>query len=290
MYGGSETLSGHHTGGEDEWGCTWTKPAKGFSEGEVIKHPLDDWSKLKNYKFPDLTPTKKVIENTKEFIKKEKNSNNPRFIDLGFGDDRTWERYHFLRGFANAMMDTSEDNPNMYELLNKIAEINIKALEPLLELNIDAVSTMDDWGTQQSLMINPDTWRKIFKPIYKKYVDLVHQADKYIKLHSDGNTMQIIDDYIELGLDIYNPQFSCMNLGKLGAKVKDKLCICSDIDRQYILPRGKPNEVRKYVERVIGIFDNSNTGGLIGQGELGPDVPIENAEAMLETFYQSKRD
>lgn len=36
----------------------------------------------------------------------------------------------------------------------------------------------------------------------------------------------------------------------------------------------------------IEIFD-MGSGGLIGQGELGPDVPLENAEAMLEIFYQS---
>ncbi|MBU0478985.1 hypothetical protein KKC91_10520 [bacterium] len=282
-YSGSEALSGHHKGGEDVWGCVWMKPAEGYSEGEVIKHPLDNWNKLKDYVFPDLTPSSKHIESIKKRIREEKNSKNPRYISVGFGDARTWERYHFLRGFTNALIDIAEDASNMYELLNKIAEINIKALEPILELDIDGVSTMDDWGTQNSLMINPASWRKIFKPIYKKYINLAHQAGKHVRFHSDGNTLQIIDDYIEIGLDVYNPQFSSIDLDKLGEKVKGKMCICSDIDRQYILPRGKPDEVKEYVEKVIQIF--SNKGGLIGRGELGPDVPLENAEAMLRTFF-----
>ena len=126
-YIGSEALSGHRKGGEDEWGCIWMKPVNGFSEGEVIKRPLDSWDKLKDYKIPDLTLAKEEIKNIKKIIKKEKDSNNPRFIYIGFGDVRTWERYHFLRGFENSMIDIAEDNPNMYELLNKLSEINIKA-------------------------------------------------------------------------------------------------------------------------------------------------------------------
>ncbi len=266
---------------EDRWGCIWQRPGTGI-EGQVIKHPLNDWSKMRNYHFPNLTPNKKDIENIKKFIKKEKKKDNPRFILVGFGDGRTWERYHFLRGFTNALIDIAEDNPNMYELLNKIAEMNLKALLPILELEIDGVSTMDDWGTQSSLMVNPILWRKIFKPIYKKYINLTHEAGKYFFLHSDGNTLQIIDDLIEINLDVYNPQFSCMNLGKLANKVRGKMCISSDIDRQYILPKGRPNEVKEYVEKVIEMFWQE--GGLIDHIEIGPDVPLKNATSAFSAF------
>jgi len=285
-YEGSKALSGYKKGGEDVWGCVWTKPVEGFSEGEVIKHPLEKWDKLREYKFPDFTPTKEDIENIRGFIKKEKKRKNVRFIRWNFGDGRTWERYHFLRGFENSMIDVAEDNSNMYELLDKIVRINIKALEPLLELDIDAICSMDDWGTQTSLMINPVVWRKIFKPIYKKYIDLAHQAGKTFHFHSDGNTLAIVDDYIDIGLDVYNPQFSSLDLGELENKIRGKMCVLSDIDRQYILPKGKTSEVKEYVNKVIESFHHS--GGLIGQGEIGPDVSLENAEVMLFTFT-SKR-
>lgn len=158
-------------------------------------------------------------------------------------------------------------------------------LERQLEYDIDGISFMDDWGTQRQLMINPKQWRKLFKPAYQKIIDLVHQAGKFFYFHSDGNIMEIISDLIEIGVDVLNPQFSCMDLDELGRKCGGKICISSDIDRQYILPRGSVEEVKRYVKRVIEILGSHN-GGLIGRGEIGPDVPLANVEAMFEAFSE----
>jgi len=46
--------------------------------------------------------------------------------------------------------------------------------------------------------------------------------------------------------------------------------------------------VEAHVERVIALFGSHN-GGLIGDGEVAGDVPLENAEAMLRAFYERGR-
>ena len=54
---------------------------------------------------------------------------------------------------------------------------------------------MDDWGSQHGLLISPRTWRKVFKPLYKDYIDLAHSKGKKIFMHSDGFTAEIIPDF-----------------------------------------------------------------------------------------------
>ena len=74
---------------------------------------------------------------------------------------------------------------------------------------------MDDWGTQISLLINPQIWREIFKPMYKDYCDLAHSKNKYVFFHSDGFIEQIYPDLVEIGVDAINSQLFCMDIENL---------------------------------------------------------------------------
>ena len=51
-----------------------------------------------------------------------------------------------------------------------------------------------------------------------------------------------------------------------------------------MLLTGTPEDVTDHVRKTYAAFGLA-TGGYIGYGQVGPDTPIENAEAMLRTFY-----
>jgi hypothetical protein len=34
------------------------------------------------------------------------------------------------------------------------------------QTGVDGVSFMDDWGSQTALLISPEMWRRLFKPLY----------------------------------------------------------------------------------------------------------------------------
>jgi hypothetical protein len=61
------------------------------------------------------------------------------------------------------------------------------------------------------------------------------------------------------------------------------VCFRTDLDRQYIMPLGTPQEVKTHI---LDVFDHLGTkkGGIIACGEIGPDTPIENIQAMYKTF------
>ena len=64
-------------------------------------------------------------------------------------------------------------------------------------------------------------------------------------------------------------------------------CNC-DPDRQALLPRGTPRDIERTVRETfdgLARFD----GGLIGWGEIGSDVPLENVVAMVRAFAEWER-
>lgn len=258
----------------DEWGATWVEYIEGIS-GEVKKSPLDDWSKLKDYKIPSPQLAKK------EDIEKQKEN----YVGWG-GGCSLFERMQWLRGVENLYIDIAEDRSEVYELADRITdEYNIPIIKSNIEAGVEIMGFAEDWGSQRQLLINPNSFRKIFKPRYKKMFDICKSAGIYTWLHSDGMIMKIIQDFIEIGLNVINPQLSCMDLKKLREITYRKICIATDIDRQFVLVHGTPEEIRNYIKKVYEIFGDP-AGGLIYLGGIGGDSSFKNIEAMLKSFYE----
>jgi hypothetical protein len=119
--------------------------------------------------------------------------------------------------------------------------------------------------------------------MYKDYIDIAHKYEKKIFMHSDGYTLDIIPHLVELGLDAFNCQIFCMGVEKL-AYYKGKITFWGEIDRQYILPNGSVEDVKKAVISVReALWSN---GGCIAQCEFGLGAKPENINAVYEQWNE----
>jgi hypothetical protein len=140
---------------------------------------------------------------------------------------------------------------------------------------------MDDWGTQRGLLIHPDAWVEIFKPLYKDYIEIAHRAGKKIFMHSDGHTLAIYPHLVELGLDAFNSQIFCIGLDELAA-FRGKITFWGEIDRQHLLPEGNPAQIHEAVRKVHeSLWHN---GGCIAQCEFGPGAKPENVRQVFTSW------
>ncbi len=271
--------SGEVHGVVDEWGCVWDSLTDDYL-GQVIGHPLDEWEKMEGFAWPEPTVGVEAIYDMVEQVKADDHQHYV-LVQVGY----LWHRTNWLRGFENSLIDVLEDRPEMYFLRDKITDFLVKRVEILgrFKKYVDGVLVNDDWGTQQTLMIRPEYWRKIYKPAYARIVEAIHAHGFNAHLHSDGVTHAIMDDLIEIGFDELNPQMSCMDIEDLGKRFGGRVCFRADMDRQYTLPYGTPAEVAAYVQRMFDAFGRHN-GGYVGYGQIGADVPLANAEAMHAAF------
>ncbi|HZJ57652.1 MAG TPA: uroporphyrinogen decarboxylase family protein, partial [Clostridia bacterium] len=142
----------------------------------------------------------------------------------------------------------------------------------------------DDLGMQQSLPISPERWRKYLKPCYKSLYKYAHDNDRYVYMHSDGHIYPIIPDLIECGVDIINPQYRANGLGNLVEACKGKVCVNLDLDRQ-MFPFCTPDDIEEHIREAVEKL-GSPEGGLMLLAECGPDVPLENIEAICSALEE----
>jgi uroporphyrinogen decarboxylase len=266
---------GHYT---DEWGSVWHVAEAGVV-GEVKGPVLSDWSKLAHFKAPwpllknrDFSAVNRKCETSERFIISECIA-------------RPFERMQFLRGSEELFVDIAYGTPEFFQLRDIVHEYYLADMRAWCQSNVDAVMFMDDWGSNQSLLINPKTWRAIFKPLYKDYVDLIHAAGKFAFFHSDGHIQAIYGDLIEIGVDAVNSQLFTMDIEEIARLYKGKITFWGEIDRQHVMPFGTPDEVQRAVRRVRSALDDGS-GGVIAQCEWGKDNSAANVHQVYQTWLE----
>ncbi len=259
----------------DAWGSRWVNIQAGMI-GEMKYPALDDWSKLAHWK-PPYELLGKGFEDVNRTC-----AQSTKFIHLGL--PRPFERLQFVRGPANVYMDLAWGVPEIFRLLNIIHDYYMRHLEYVVHTDVDAVSFMDDWGSKSSLLISPRMWVEYFKPLYKDYCDMAHAHGKYVFMHSDGYIMDLYPHLIEIGVNAINSQLFTMPIEEIGRLYKGRITFWGELDRQYILPFGTPDDVREAVARVKrALWDDR--GGVIGEAEFNKGYPLDNIRAFFEAWW-----
>ena len=284
-FSGSER--GHWADGEvtcDDWGCGWLWNTPEYM-GQAVHHPLADWSTLASYRPPDPMTGQEGVA----LMQAEVDADQHRHFVFADGGE-IFQRMIFLRGMESLMVDLYEERDQVFTLRDLIVDVCLRRIEKWGSTNrVDGMILRDDWGTQQALMVNPELWRRIFRPAYQILVDAIHAAGAYASFHSDGVIHAILPDLVEIGCDEINPQAHVMDIEALGERFGGKVCVRADIDRQYALPHGSPEEVRQLVRRLHATF-GTHSGGYVGWAEMSSDVPLANGRAVLETCYALRYD
>ncbi|MEM3415671.1 MAG: uroporphyrinogen decarboxylase family protein, partial [Thermoproteota archaeon] len=219
----------------DEWGCVWQFNIDGL-QGQVIKHPLEDWNNLKNYSPPD--PDKGIApegEPTISWEVIESSVENARrrgdVVTVGMPHGFFFMRLHYLRGFTNLMKDFVLEPTGLEKLIEIVTNYNLALVERIAKLNVDIVTFGDDLGLQDRMPISEKTFRKFIFPSYKKIFQKVRSSGARVYLHSDGHIMEVVDDLIEAGVSVINLQDRVNGIENIEKKIKGRVCIDLDIDR-----------------------------------------------------------
>jgi len=258
----------------DAWGCTFENLQDGII-GQVKRPRLTDWSEAADLRFP-RERLQVELEKVTEFCQ-----GTHRFVLAGTCP-RPFERLQFLRGSETLYLDLNRPPAELLEFIQRLHAFYMEELAIWARTEVDALTFMDDWGSQRALLVAPELWREIFKPLYADYVALAHQHGKHAFMHSDGHITEIIPDLIEIGLDALNSQVFCMGVEELGRRFAGEITFWGEMDRQQLLPRGSAAEIADAARRMRAAFHRN--GGLIAQCEFGPGARPRNIYAFFEAL------
>ena len=257
--------------GWDQWGVLWDKILD-------VVHPIGEWDDLQQYQFPEVQPD--------GFPEAEIAACRRAGKTVVFGGAWqiiTFERYRTLRGFENCMTDPILYPDNCFDLISRIEQYNLRLIQRWIELGCEIVGFADDLGSMRQTLISPETWREFYKPSYKHYCQLIHDAGAKTWMHSDGGITAIIPDLIEVGLDILDPvQAECIDINQLAKEYGGQLVIWGGLD-SHAIGRGTYETVRRHTWGVIDTFQGFS-GGMVGtrSNYLLPSIDV--ALALYHAF------
>ena len=274
----------------DEWGI-YRKRCGYYCENVVS--PLAGLSKdqIARYTFPDP-------------------SDKSRFEGLGEKTKRLYENTDYalmagqaaslfylpteLMNFENFLYDLAFDRPKIELVVGRILEWMMEFTSHYLDEIGDYIECWwmgDDWGMQTGPIMNPEDFRAIFKPKYKKLVEMVKsKTNAKVCLHTCGATYWVLSDLIDVGIDIVHP-LQPTALGnddpvKIKKEFGEHLVFYSNIANTTTLPNGTVREVTEEVKRKIKALAPGGGYMFSGGHNIQADVPPENIVALFDTAHE----
>jgi hypothetical protein len=269
----------------DDWGCRWSR-TEHANMGQVVEHPLADWSAIDRYRPPD--PVNPFYF---ERLGPELDQARDRYVVVT-SHFNLIERLHMLRGFTETFEDFYLAPERVERLLDMILEFKLTQFDELhrrFSEGIDGIFLTDDWGTQNQTFVGLDIFDRFFADRYKALFGAIHDHGWHVHLHSCGRVNDLAPRLIEAGVDVLNlQQPRAYGLVEFGERFRGKVCFLATVDIQKTLPRGIEREVREEVRLLLEHW-STPAGGLIvfNYGDstaLG--VPAEMKQVMFDEFVR----
>jgi len=198
-----------------------------------------------------------------------------------------------MRGLENWICDLVLNIEFIDALHEILLNIYVETTELLLDAlgnNVDILMTADDFGFQNQPITSPEMFRERIKPGLKTMIETPkNTTTAKVGLHSCGSVYDLMDDFMDIGLDILNPlQSNAKNMhpNQIKKKTHGKLALWGGIDTHEILPKGSSTEVREEVKTKMSIY--SKNGGYIFSPDhnILMDIPPENIITTYEAAFE----
>jgi hypothetical protein len=128
----------------------------------------------------------------------------PVFGSVCEGHEMLWR----IVGSGNALLWIALYPDEIGRFVDRIHEFNLGIAEAQIEAApglLDGIVVWGDVAYTKDMLFSPGYWRKHFKPGVKALVDLCHGKGLPVIYHGCGNVKKIFEDFIEVGVDAYNP-------------------------------------------------------------------------------------
>lgn len=241
----------------DIWGNTWYR-IKGLSKaGEVYEPVVKTWDDLDTLELPDL-------DNPDYYLHARAlgESGDNRF-KMGFMPGWPFATVRYMRKMEQYFVDLIADREYIDILHNRVTTLLEGVIEQFGVAGLDGVMFCEDLGVQDRLLMSPEMWRDIFRPLYERLTSKAHEHSMKVIQHSCGYNYDLIDDLCDAGIDCLQfDQPLVYELTDLADKLKkNHVGLYSPCDIQQVLPTGDRDRIVAETKRLTETF----RGGLIAK-------------------------
>ncbi len=192
--------------------------------------------------------------------------------------------YHNLNG--SDFFSLIYDDPGLIEeMLTASTEYFARYVREALKLGFDVFMAGDDVAYKGGLMVNPEHFKKLYRPYAEKIYEPVLSAGIPIIFDCDGNPTEIIDMIIELGCaSLFPIDANGLDYRQVKKKYGKKLSLYGAIDTDPLI-RYSSDVVRDYVKEVVEVMKEGG-GYIAGTVSSVNEIPFENYMTMINTIHE----
>jgi hypothetical protein len=207
-------------------------------------------------------------------------SDFPVYGSVCEGHEMLWR----IVGSENTMLWIAEEPERLGRQIERICAFALELAKAQIKAADGRLDGMVVWGDvayRKGMLFSPAFWRRWFKPGVKAIVDVCHENGLPVIYHGCGNSARIFEDFIETGIDAYNPleAKAGMDVIELRRQFGHRIGFCGNMD-VLLWANGSEGEVRASVLRKLNA---AKGGGYIFQSDHSvPDnIAPERYESVL---------
>jgi len=272
-------------GGEimvDSWGCTQRRLKGRIRRGEIVKPAITDWAQLDSYQPPDIANPARY-----EHGPQAREEHADKYM-LGSLPGCSFNVARKLRMLENYLCDCALYPEKVRRLNRMVNDLVLQQVEIYADIGADGVFYCEDWGTEDSLMINPQMWHEIFKPDFERLINHAHSRGLTVWMHSCGYVRDIIPPLVDLGMDVFQFDQPELNDLDLMADFSDRVTYWCPVDIQKTLQTGDEQTIKAKAREML-VKLGSHGGGFIGK-DYPDDFSIRTDPLWQHWAYEVWRD
>lgn len=247
----------------DLWGNVWHRLVGLSQGGEIYKPVLESWDQLDDLQLPDLD-NPAYYQGARDLA-----ASDTDLFKLGWLPGWPFATCRYMRKMEIYFMDLIEHRDHIDVLHDRVTTLFEGVIARYGEAGMDGIMFCEDLGVQDRLLMSPEMWRDIFRPLYERLTSVAHRYDMKVIQHSCGYNWLLVEDLCEAGIDclqfdqpaIYDQPALAATLRRHGVG------LYAPCDIQKVMPTGDRELIERESRRLVETF----RGGLIAKNY--PDLP-----------------
>lgn len=238
---------------------------------------ITTWDEFDQYPWPSLAEVDfSALEHAPDLL--------PSGMAIIAGTSGIFEEAWMIMGFETLCLAIYDQPDLVAAVFNRVGSFVTKIFECIVAYpDVGALWISDDLAYTSGPMLKPVVYRQWLFPWYRCIKKIAVKNNLPLLLHSDGDLSLILPDLLEIGFNGLQPiEPKAMDIHALRNSLGSRLCLIGNVELDFPLVRGKPDDVTRLVKELI--HDVAPGGGFcLGSSNTIPYyVPLDNYVAMLE--------
>ena len=166
-----------------------------------------------------------------------------------------FEQLHMLMTFEDTLMGFLAYPEEMHEIIEVITNYRLEYMKLIVEhLHPDVIMSHDDWGSERSLFMHPDTWRSFFKEPYRRLYDYLHSEGVLVFHHADSFCEPLAEDMVDIGIDVWQGVLPTNDIPALTRQLDGRMALMGGISSVIDRADATEAEIRAETRRALDAY------------------------------------